>query len=283
MRILLTLATPFLSFAAAASADGQTAAKEVAAESDGGARLATYERSGKIGFVNARGRRVTPAKYDQLRSVRHGIHVVMADGKRCAVNMAGEEFMPCIYDFIVFPDDKRVTVRLRGEIFDVDSRGQRIGQPASLPAPRRAASTTTASSAQAPAYNRVKALADARQWDNALRAALGSTAQDKIYVLLKFRGSSTNDMQRWPGQKVVLDSMHIFDDAIAAATPDQQRQLASMKQSFEDYIRKQGRPLLPASNARGSGSSSASPAPSVRTQAPRRCYQTSGTHQTCFD
>ncbi|WP_127145603.1 hypothetical protein [Pelagibacterium montanilacus] len=30
-------------------------------------------------------------------------------------------------------------------------------------------------------------------------------------------------------------------------------------------------------------SSAPAPLPSVRTQAPRRCYQTSATHQTCFD
>lgn len=35
--------------------------------------------------------------------------------------------------------------------------------------------------------------------------------------------------------------------------------------------------------ASSGGSASSGSSPSVKTQAPRRCYQTSKTHQTCFD
>lgn len=230
-------------FLLSASAMAEEPAARAASEGDNQKRLATYERNGKIGFVDARGRRITPAKYDGLRSVRNGIHVVMANGKRCAVNMAGEEFLPCEYDFITFPGDRRIMVRLRGEIFDVDSNGQRIGTPTPLPNPRRTASTTTSlapSSAPPPGFNLARVYADQERWTDAVAEALKGSGEDKRYVLLALSRAgkrpaatdpATSDSYRRysAGADAVRNNPGIFDDAMAGATAEQRQQLSAMR------------------------------------------------------
>lgn len=243
-----------------------------------------FEENGKFGFRNASGKIIVQPRYDRVLSSREGVFIVQKGSKYCAVDNAGREFLSCIYDSLNrrAGDPSRFYVTQNGKGRFVDRSGKEAAV-STRPPPRSAPTPARRTTANAPTYNRVRALAEARQWDNAIRAALNSSAQDKIYVLLTFRGSSINDMQRWPGQKVVLENMKIFDDAIAAASPDQKRQLVSMKQSFVDYIRNQGGAPAPSSSSPTWRSPSTSPAPSVRTYEPRRCYQTSRTHQTCFN
>lgn len=206
-----------------------------------------FEENGRFGFRDASGRIIVHPAYDRILSSREGVFIVQRGDKYCAVDSAGREFLSCIYDSLNrrAGDPTRFYVTQNGNGRFVDRSGREVtvsARSAPLPAP-----SSTRGTAAPPSYNRVRALAEARQWDNAIRAALDSTAQDKIYVLLTFRDSSINDMQRWPGQQVVLANMHIFDDAIAAATPEQERELSDMRQSFVNYIEEQARGPAPQS------------------------------------
>lgn len=83
-----------------------------------------------------------------------------------------------------------------------------------------------------PPVNRTRALADARQWNEALRLAVGGPAQDKLYVLLAFRNSSANDAERASGQRFIWRNMSIFEGALSAASPPQRRQLEDMRTAY---------------------------------------------------
>lgn len=277
MRFLTSAGRAVLAFAAVLMAVSPAAAQAQ--------NVRPFEENGKFGFRDTSGAIIVRPRYDRVLSSREGVFIVRKGSKYCAVDRAGREFISCIYDSVNrrAGDASRFYVMQNGKGRFIDRNG-REAPVSARPTPRSAPVTASRATVNAPTYNRVRALAEARQWDNAIREALNSSAQDKIYVLLTFRGSSTNDMQRWPGQKVVLENMHIFDDAIAAASPEQQRQLLSMRQSFYEYIRNQGYAATPPSSSPAwRNSPSTSSTPSVRTQAPRRCYQTSKTHQTCFN
>lgn len=158
-----------------------------------------------------------------------------------------------------------------------------VNQLPAMPGPT-ATTTVAAPQGQPIRPSDAKRFADARQWDNAINAALTSTDRDKLEVLLAFAGSSINDSRRWPGQQVVLANMRIFDDALRAASPDEQRRLIEMRQGFYDYMRQQAQAGRgPVTGSSRPGSSSSTQSTSVRTAEPQRCYQVSRDRQVCYN
>lgn len=226
--------------------------------------LIITQSAGKIGFVNRLGREVIPPRYDSVTIPKFGLYVVRVGGRFCLVDSNARQILPCVYNSLSIMSSSQLRATQNGRSFVIDRNGRELqtasapARPAAAPvrpaaAPPRPANGTRPASAASGAQisGRVRALADARQWDNAIRAALSGSARDKLYVLLVFRNSSINDMQRWPGQRVVLANMRIFDDAMKVADPAQQRALQEMRRSFNDYLRNHGAPSAPVA---GSGS-----------------------------
>ena len=149
--------------------------------------------------------------------------------------------------------------------------------------------SNTIAAASPPPMQQVRAsdamrFAEARQWDNAIRAALNSTDRDKLEVLLALQSSSTNDSRRWPGEQVVLANMHLFDAALRVATDYEKQRLIAMRQDYWAFMAKQnqsGQAAAPGSP--NFGSPSAPSSSSVRTAAPQRCYQVSRDRQVCYN
>lgn len=264
---------------------------DIATLADTGRGLIVTQTRGKIGFVNGQGREITPPKYDSISTPKGDVYLVKAGGKSCAADATGREFLPCIYDSIMTSSDpSRFFVMQNGKGRYVDRSGTEVRYqvagtpPASAPAstPQVAAGSST----PVPRFNLARTYADRENWREAVAAALNGSAQDKRYVLraLHDAGNRPSTPTSYPrysaGVDAVKNNIGIFDGAMVGASYQEQNWLASMRRQFASQM---DRGPAPASGSPVWGGPSTSPSPSVRTQAPRRCYQTSNTHQTCFD
>ena len=68
-------------------------------EGEAGNGFIEIELAGKYGFINEKGEKVTPCKYDHAgRFSSNGLANVEIDGKYGFINEKGEEVIPCRYD-----------------------------------------------------------------------------------------------------------------------------------------------------------------------------------------
>lgn len=264
---------------------------DIATLADTGRGLIVTQTAGKIGFVDGQGREITRPKYDSISTPKGDVYLVKAGGKSCAVDATGREFLPCIYDNILTSSDpSRFFVMQNGKGRYVNRSGVEIRyQMASAPsasAPAQTPRVAAGSSTQLPSFNLARTYANRENWPDAVAAALNGSAQDKRYVLraLHDAGNRPSTPTSYPrysaGVEAVKNNIGIFDGAMVGASYQEQNWLASMRQQFASQM---GYGRAPASGSPVWSGPSTSSSPSVRTQAPRRCYQTSNTHQTCFD
>lgn len=199
----------------------------------------------KFGFINRDGVEIVPPQFTGIWHMA-GVFSVMFNDQLCAYTLLGERLLECKYTSIR-PVEDGIEAVYRGSRLKFDRAGNEIVQPRQTPMQTAAASASEHPQASA----RVRDLANTRNWDTALRAAINGTPQDKSYALLRFYDAgSPSDTQHYPAMQVIEQNMGMFDSAIAGVTPQEQTRLRTMQGEMNAYLR--NRALGPGA-ATGSG------------------------------
>lgn len=195
-----------------------------------------------MGFVGRDGREISPPRYTMPTS-QAGAIMVSVDGNEhtmCAFDFAGRQILPCAFTGI-FSGDVGFVANLRGERRWFDRAGNETGTPqvvAEQDRRDRAAAAARPAQQSQPTqnYSRARALADGRNWDEALNATIHGTPEDQAYVLLAFyRNGNVTDTRYGPMLGVLSANRSIFESAMRGATTEQRTQLAAMQRAFNDY------------------------------------------------
>ncbi|HRE44906.1 MAG TPA: hypothetical protein PKY87_13190 [Terricaulis sp.] len=202
----------------------------------------TYNRYNRIGLVGRDGRELSPPRYTNANRYA-GALIFSVDGDdhtRCAFDLGGRQITPCEFTRLV-PSSTGFSGDQRGTPVYFDYAGRRTATPPEVletQAVLAASRAREAAAALRPAlvYSRPRALADGRNWDEALRAVLHGPAEDQAYVLLAFyRNGNVTDTRYGPMLSVLSANRTIFETAMRGATPEQGRQLTAMRTAFNDY------------------------------------------------
>lgn len=122
---------------------------------------------------------------------------------------------------------------------------------------------------------------EARQWNNAVKAALNGSDADKYQVLLGLWNSSLNDYERGSALSMVSQNMGMFDGAFRVATGSQLRDLKTMQSQMLQYIAQSSAPAPRVRSPRQPTSTPTS-SPSSGGYKPKRCYQISKDRMSCW-
>lgn len=212
--------------------------------------ILTYDENGRMGFVGRDGREISAPQYTLPTTSGGAIFVSIAGAQnaRCAFDQAGRQILPCQYTSILSSDRGFMGLRSGAQTM-YDFTGASISRMAAAPTQQSAArpAPPAQQSRPAPAYNRARALADTRNWDDALRAVLNGPAEDQAYVLVAiYRVSAPSDTRYWPMLTLLSENQSIFDSARRGATPEQQRQIAALRVGFNNYELRRTRDYGPA-------------------------------------
>ena len=89
--------------------------------------LARFDKNGKSGFVNSKGKIVIPPKYDFVTFFRNGIacigKIINGQHKYGGINKNGIEVIPCIYDDIFYFQDGIALVKKDNQVGLIDIYG----------------------------------------------------------------------------------------------------------------------------------------------------------------
>lgn len=204
--------------------------------------ILTFNQSGRMGFVGRDGREISPPRYTRPES-QAGAIMVSVDGNEhtmCAFDFAARQILPCEFTGI-FSGDVGFVGHLRGARRWFDRAGNETGTPqvvAQQDRRDRAAAAARPAQQSQPTQNhsRARGLADGRNWDEALNAAIRGTPEDQAYVLLAFyRNGGVSDTRYGPMLGVLSANRSIFESAMRGATAEQRSQLATMQRAFNDY------------------------------------------------
>ena len=90
--------------------------------------LANVEIDGKYGFINEKGEEVIPCRYDNASSFYNGCFAwVKIDGKYGFINEKGEVVIPCCYDFAYrFSSNGLVKVIIDGKYGFINEKGEEV-------------------------------------------------------------------------------------------------------------------------------------------------------------
>lgn len=215
--------------------------------------ILTFNQHGRMGFVGRDGVEISPPRYTRPDS-QAGAIMVSVDGDEhtmCAFDLAGRQILPCEFTGI-FSGDNGFVAHRRGVRSWFDRAGVNTGTPqvvAEQDRRDRAAARPALQPQPAQVYSRARALADGRNWDEALNATLHGAPEDQAYVLLAFyQNGNVTDTRYGPMLSVLSANTSIFQSAMRGATPAQISQLTAMQRSFNDYQLQRAQGPGPASS-----------------------------------
>lgn len=195
--------------------------------------ILTYDENDRMGFVGRDGREIAPPRFSPPSTGRGAIFVSVAGAQNssCAFDMLGRQILPCEFTSIFSSDRGFMAMRNGAQVW-FDRTGARLPQAA----PASAQQSAARAAPPAPAYNRARALADTRNWDDALNAVLNGAPEDQAYVLVAiYRVAAPSDTRYWPMLSVLSRNKSIFDSAQRGATPEQRRHIAALQTNFDNY------------------------------------------------
>ncbi|MCH5220144.1 MAG: WG repeat-containing protein [Muribaculaceae bacterium] len=98
--------------------------------SEGFAKVA---KDGHFGFIDTKGKKLTPLDYDDARDFHRGIAAVMKDDKWGFIDTRGHEIIPCHYDNVSYESINRLKVTLDDRVLFFDKTGKPLVDEHYLP------------------------------------------------------------------------------------------------------------------------------------------------------